>query len=89
MSLIFCASCQYNVKHAHPEFIDADRGYARVYNFVDAKNPQCGEPKYVPEYSGKNIPISEMSGHVCLKTSEAQEIIRYYNEYIKKNANCP
>lgn len=81
--------CGYDIHKAHPEFLDPARGYARIYDAIDIPDAKCGEPKYKFEYSRKNIPISEMSGHICLPTDQAQEIIRVYNEQARKNANCP
>jgi hypothetical protein len=93
MSLIFLTevinSCAYDLKKANPEFFDPDRGYARVYGFRDVQNPQCGEPKYEPYYTEKNIPIQEMRGHVCFSTEQAQEMLRYYNEWQRRHEKCP
>lgn len=72
-----------------PEFIDPTRGYSRIYVEQDVKAPACGEPKYEFIDSKKTIPIDQMAGHVCLPTAQAQEIIRYYNQWQKSNAKCP
>jgi hypothetical protein len=86
--LLLLCNCNYDIKHATPEFIDASRGYARIYKAQDKANPECGEPKYEFVYTGQNINMSDMSGHICLPTEQVQEILRYYNDYVRKQQNC-
>lgn len=82
------SNCAYKLTKATPEIIDVSRGYARIYNFKNIQNPQCGDPLYEAVYSGKNIDLKDMSGHICIPTNQAQEMLRYYNEYEKKNKSC-
>ena len=82
------SGCSYDITKTHPHFLDPARGYARIYNAKHIDNPECGKPDYEFVNSGKTKPIAEMSGFICLPTDEAQNIIKYYNEWKKKNSNC-
>lgn len=81
--------CAFPIKDVTPEFLDPERGHARIWAARDVDNPVCGEPKYEFYYTEKNQPISEMAGYVCVPYKQAQEMIRYYNEDQRKNAKCP
>ena len=82
-------SCNYNVKHATPEFLDPSKGYARIYAARSVTPIKCGDPAYEFYYTGENIAIAQMTGHICLAPEQAQEILRYYNEWLRKDHGCP
>lgn len=85
---IFVGCATYKIETNTPTFLDPARGYGRIYKAEKIEPKACGEPDYQFVYSKNNIPISEMQGYVCLPADQVQYNFRYYNEYLKKKANC-
>lgn len=89
MSLsLLMASCNYDIKHNTPEVLDTVRKHARIYKAIEIANPKCGDPKFEFVYSGENIDIDKMNGHICFPTEQAEEMRRYYVEYLRRQDNC-
>lgn len=87
--LLLLTSCSgYEITQNTPHFIDTNKGYARIYEAKEVKPQSCGEPNYEFKYTGINKPISEMNGFICLPVNQAQYNLRFYNEYLKRKANC-
>ena len=85
---IFVGCATYKIETNTPTFLDPARGYGRVYTAEKVEPKACGEPNYQFVYSKKNIPINEMQGYVCLPPDQFQYNKRYFDEYMKKKANC-
>ena len=87
-SLIFLtaavASCGFDVTKIHPHFLDTERGYARVYKANKIKVNKCGDPDYKFVDTGERKPIDDMDGYIAIPVSEAQEIIKHYDESERK-----
>ncbi len=77
-------SCGFDITRIHPHFLDTKRGYARVYEAINIKPANCGDPSYRFVDSGKRKPLDEMNGYIAIPVNEAQEILKYYNEQNKK-----
>ena len=89
MAVASCISCTFPVKDLTPEVVDYEHNYARVYHVKNVTPVQCGDPDYEDFHiKDDNIELSKMSGHVCFPTDQAQEMIRYYNEYLRRKADC-
>lgn len=82
------SSCGFNIEHLHPHFLDTQKGYAMVYEAKKITPEVCGDPNYQFNYTSVNKPIDQMNGYICLPIDEVQEALRYYNEYLRKKANC-
>lgn len=90
MAVVSLNACNnFPVKDMTPEVLDPSRGYARVYKIRDLPNQPCGDPTYEIYDSGIRLPIDQMAGHVAVPTEQMQTMIRYYNEWQRRNANCP
>lgn len=82
-------SCAFPVKDLTPEVVDISKGHARIYRVKMVEPVQCGDPDYeVFHIDGEEIPIDQMAGHVCFPTAQMQEMQRYYNEYLRRKADC-
>lgn len=89
MAVVSLSSCaNYDITQNHPTFLDTTRGYGRVYNTEKITPAKCGDPNYKFSYSNTNIPTDKMNEYVCFRPEEVQYNLKYYNAYIKKNANC-
>jgi hypothetical protein len=87
-TLILTSCSGYDITKNTPHFLDTKKGYARVYEAKKIEPQACGEPDYIFKYTGQTKPISEMNGYVCLPTDQVQYNLRFYNEYLKRKANC-
>lgn len=85
---IFVGCATYKIETNTPAFLDPVRGYGRVYKAEKVEPNQCGDPNYKFVFSGQTIPINEMTGFVCLPADQVQYNLRFYNDYLKKKANC-
>ena len=86
---VFLTSCGFNAKDIHPTFIDYKTSDGAIWEAIDSTPKQCGDPSYIFVNSGKKITLEQMNGWICVKPSEAALMRKYYNEYLKKNSNCP
>lgn len=83
------ASCaNYQIEKNTPIFLDTKSGYGRIYKSEKVEPVQCGDPDYAFKYANQNIPIDQMNGMICLPVDQAQYNFRFYNEYLKRKANC-
>lgn len=93
VSLIFLtlvvASCGFDVTKITPEFLDTKRGYSRKYEFVKTEVKECGDPGFEARDTGIRVPISEMNGHVCFPTDQAQDMYAHYLKYLRDKQKCP
>ena len=69
-------ACAYNPKHLTPEFIDTVKGVCREYHVTQSK------PEIIFALT-KEKPLSECNGHVAFPVEQAQEMKRYYENWIK------
>jgi hypothetical protein len=89
LALLFLVGCSgYDITKNNPHFLDTQKGYARIYEAKKIEPEACGEPNYKFEYTGQTKPISEMNGYVCLPVDQVQYNLRFYNDYLKRKANC-
>lgn len=70
------AGCAYNPKHLTPEFIDVQKGVCREYHVTQSK------PEIIFAFT-KEKPLSECNGHVAFPVEQAQEMKRYYENWVK------
>lgn len=83
------SGCGFDITKVTPTFLDTKRGYGRVYKAEIVKPEKCGDPNYFYSYTGNNIPLDKMNGYVCVPADQAQEMLKYYDEYLYRKANCP
>ncbi len=83
------SSCGYDITKSTPTFLDTKRGHGRVYAAKKITPESCGSPDYLYFDTKKRIPIEDMNGYVCLPVDQAQDILKHYDEYIYRKANCP
>jgi hypothetical protein len=89
LTLPVVAGCaNYQIEKNTPIFLDTKKGYGRIYSAEKIKPEQCGAPDYIFKYTNKNIPIDQMNGYVCLSADQVQYNLRYYNDFLKRKANC-
>lgn len=84
--VVGCA--HYDINKNTPIFLDTKQGIGRIYKAEKTTPQSCGAPDYLFKYSNQNIPIKDMSGYVCLSPDQVQYNLRYYNEFLKQQANC-
>jgi hypothetical protein len=85
---IIAGCANYQIEKNTPIFLDTKAGYGRLYKAEKSEPKQCGDPNYTFKYANENIPIDQMNGYICLPTDQAQYNFRFYNEYLKRKANC-
>ena len=88
LTLVAVVSCGFDITKVTPEFLDTKRGYARKYEFYKVKAEQCGDPDFATRDTGVRVPISEMNGHICFPTNQAQDMYAHYLKYLRDKQNC-
>ncbi len=83
------SSCGFDISGITPHVLDTKRDYARVYEIKKITPESCGAPDYKVSVTLERKPISDMDGYWCIPKEQGQDILKHYDEYLYRKANCP